>query len=185
MDTTDLAAKLGRLVRERGWNQEDFARAARLNRHTVRKVLQGTHPLRNSTVESCARALGLTVSDLHDQPLAVLLARLHGRQPADGEGALQRVRERAVLPGLAAWAEENAGRLAELSPDELEELLGEQGPHGRLARLGVERFVELLERRRRVVEQVRALADTERFGLLEEFVGVLYEQAKAVPTRWS
>ena len=32
----ELALKIKRLVQERGWNQEDFARIADLNRHTVR-----------------------------------------------------------------------------------------------------------------------------------------------------
>ena len=31
-----LAAKIARLVEERGWNQEDFARITKLNRQTVR-----------------------------------------------------------------------------------------------------------------------------------------------------
>ncbi len=36
---SELAAKIARLVEERGWNQEEFARIARLNRHTVRQIL--------------------------------------------------------------------------------------------------------------------------------------------------
>ena len=36
----DLANKIARLVEERGWNQEDFARISQLNRHTVRQILQ-------------------------------------------------------------------------------------------------------------------------------------------------
>ena len=39
--TVELANKIARLVEERGWNQEEFARIARLNRHTVRQIL---HP---------------------------------------------------------------------------------------------------------------------------------------------
>ena len=37
----ELANKIARLVEERGWNQEDFARISKLNRHTVRQILQG------------------------------------------------------------------------------------------------------------------------------------------------
>ena len=36
-DSVELASKIARLVQERGWNQEDFARIADLNRHTVRR----------------------------------------------------------------------------------------------------------------------------------------------------
>src|SRR5262245_24675675 len=64
--TDDLASKIARLVQERGWNQEDFARIANLNRHTVRSILQRStgRRLRNATIMSCARALGLTVNEL-------------------------------------------------------------------------------------------------------------------------
>ncbi len=51
-----LAGKIARLVQERGWNQEDFARIANLNRHTVRQILQhgDQRRLRNATIMSCA-----------------------------------------------------------------------------------------------------------------------------------
>src|SRR5207237_4556072 len=38
-DAAELASKIARLVEERGWNQEDFARATQLNRQTVRHIL--------------------------------------------------------------------------------------------------------------------------------------------------
>ncbi len=52
----DLANKIARLVQERGWNQEEFARITRLNRHTVRQILlRGEHRrLRNATIGACA-----------------------------------------------------------------------------------------------------------------------------------
>ena len=63
---SDLAGKIARLVEERGWNQEDFARIANLNRHTVREIIKnGTdRRLRNATVSQCAEALGLHVNEL-------------------------------------------------------------------------------------------------------------------------
>jgi putative molybdopterin biosynthesis protein len=62
----ELAARIARLVEERGWNQEEFARIARVNRHTARQILLQTagRSLRNSTILACARALGLSVEDL-------------------------------------------------------------------------------------------------------------------------
>ena len=56
-----LGAKIARLVQERGWNQEEFARSADLNRLTVRSLFQGPpRKLHNATVSACARALGLS-----------------------------------------------------------------------------------------------------------------------------
>jgi transcriptional regulator with XRE-family HTH domain len=178
----ELANKIARLVEERGWNQEDFARISKLNRHTVRQILLSgpKRRLRNATVSQCAEALGLTVSELRNLSLERLLPRMHGKPPADEE-ALKLLHERATLPDLVSWLERNAGRAAELRPDEVQELLDMQGPGGPLEKLGVENFVDLIERRRHVVCQVREIAGTEYFELLEQLIRLIFEKVK--PTR--
>src|SRR5438067_4298747 len=129
----DLANKIARLVEERGWNQEDFARISQLNRHTVRQILHGgpKRRLRNATVSQCAGALGLTVSELRNLPLERLLPRMHGKPPADEE-ALKLLDERSSLPALKNWLERNKERAAGLLPAEVQELLDMQGPSGPL-----------------------------------------------------
>ena len=42
IDPPELTAKIARLVEERGWNQEEFSRIARVNRHTARQILLGS-----------------------------------------------------------------------------------------------------------------------------------------------
>lgn len=175
----ELANKIARLVEERGWNQEDFARIARLNRHTVRQILHGgpKRQLRNVTVSKCAEALGLTVSELRNLPLERLLPRMHGEPPADEE-ALKLLYERATLPDLVGWLERNKGRAANFQPDEIQELLDMQGPAGPLEKMGVENCVELIERRRALVRQVREIAGTEYLELLEQLVQLIFEKIK-------
>jgi transcriptional regulator with XRE-family HTH domain len=175
----ELANKIARLVEEKGWNQDEFARFSRLNRHTVHQILHGTQKrqLRNKTVSQCAKALDLTVSELRTLPLDRLLPRMHGKPPADDE-ALRSLYERAALPDLVSWLERNRDRAAELRPDEVQELLEMQGPGGPLAKLGVEHCVDLIERRRRVQCRVRDIACTEYFELLEQFVQLLHEKVK-------
>jgi transcriptional regulator with XRE-family HTH domain len=175
----DLANKIARLVEERGWNQEDFARISQLNRHTVRQILNSgpKRRLRNATVSQCAEALGLTVSELRNQPLERLLPRMHGKPPADDE-ALKLLYERAALPDLVSWLERNKERAAGLLPDEVQELLDMQGPGGPLDKIGVENFVDLIERRRRVLSQVREIANTEYLDLLEQLVRLIFDKVK-------
>ena len=86
-NASELAGKIARLVEERGWNQEDFARSTQLNRQTVRQILSqnGQRRLRNATVSACARALGLSVSELRNRPLQQLLARMNRRPPEGDE----------------------------------------------------------------------------------------------------
>lgn len=179
----DLATRIARLVQERGWNQEEFARICRLNRHTVRQILHpgGARRLRNATISACARALGLTVNDLRTVPLARLLARMHDAQAANGDDPLRRLHEQATQPELRAWIERNLDRARKLPPDAIDELLALQGSGGPLTAFGVEGFVERLERRRNLVQQVHAIAGTEYLDLLEKMVALIYE--KVQPSR--
>ena len=176
----DLAAKIARLVEERGWNQEDFARIANLNRHTVREIVKNREGrrLRNATVKQCAEALGLEVNVLRDLPLERLLPLMRNERHVPDTAALTLLEEKATQPELAAWLREHPDRAAQLTFDEAEELLGIQGPNGPLARMGVEHYVEVIERKRRLYEQVNAVAVTEYLGFLEQMVGLLYEKIR-------
>ena len=102
--SADLAAKIAGLVEEKGWNQEDFAKISGLNRQTVRMILQptGERRLRNATVAACARALGLSVSELRAQPLEKLLIRIHEQPRFNGQSdeKVHRLYELATQPEL-------------------------------------------------------------------------------------
>jgi transcriptional regulator with XRE-family HTH domain len=179
----ELAAKIARLVEERGWNQEEFARIARVNRHTARQILLQTagRSLRNSTILACARALGLSVNDLRSLPLDKLLPRMRDAQPADGEAGLRRLYELAKQPELVAWLERNPDRARRLSTEERHELLALQDAAGPHKTFGVEGFVQRLERRRTIVDQVHAIAGTEYLDLLERIVELIHD--KVQPSR--
>lgn len=179
IDHADLASKIARLVEERGWNQEDFARIANLNRQTIRQILQptGDRRLRNATIGACARALGLTVNELRTAPLEKLLPRMTETRPVGDEAQpRRRLFEEATQPELLAWIDRNPDRAAQLTDDEIDELLSLQGTGGPLTTFGVQQFVELLERRRRIQQQVQVIANTEYIDLLEQFVGLIFEK---------
>jgi transcriptional regulator with XRE-family HTH domain len=178
-----LAAKIARLVQERGWNQEDFARIAHLNRQTVRHIMQGRNRrLRNATLSACARALGLPVNDLLNQPLERLLPRMNGQPPPSDEN-LHRVYEKVSQPELLAWLERNPDRARHFSPEEIDELVSLQGTGGPLTSFGVERFVELIERKRKLIHQVQAIAGTEYIDVLEKLVALMYEKVQPYADR--
>ena|SRR5579871_838375 len=175
-----LGATVARLVRERGWNQEDFARIAKISRHTVRTIFVNgeNRRLHNATVSSCAHALGLTVSELRTLPLEKLLARMRGTVPEEGDDTLKRLYELATQPQLVAWLNRHADRARQLTASEIYELLDMQGPNGPIAKLGVEHFVDLLERKRRLREQVEAIARSEYLPFLEQIVALLAEKVE-------
>lgn len=183
-DATALAEKIARLVEERGWNQDEFARIADLNRLTVRQILlRSPRRLRNATVGACARALGLTVSDLRHLPLDLLLPRMQRTEPAAPCNALHRLFEEAAQPELTAWIQRNPDRARCLAADEIDELLSLQGTGGPMTAYGVEHFVELIERKRRLKEQMDAIAGTEYLEILEKLVGLLYQKIQPYPDK--
>ena len=188
-DNDELINKIARLVQERGWNMEEFARIARINRNTVRMIV--THgiaantgkarKLHNATVSACAKALGVSVNELLTTPLEKLLRRMSDSHPSHSGAAIRKLFDHAWQPELVAWLERNPDRARQLSPDEIEEVLILQGPEGPLAAYGVEAFIGRLERRRRLIKQVVAVSGTEFLDLLELFVGLLHD--KIQPSR--
>jgi transcriptional regulator with XRE-family HTH domain len=184
-DSADLANKIARLVEERGWNQEEFARITRLNRHTVRQILlSGERRLRNATTSACARALGLSVNDLRTLPLEQLLPRMRAADAiSNGTDSRRRLREESTHPELLAWVEDNPDRARRLTADEVNEVLALQGAGAPLSVPGIDRLVERIERRRTLVHRVSALADSEYLDLLEKFVDLLFEKVQPPPDR--
>ena len=176
----DLAEKIAKLVEEKGWNQEDFARISNLNRHTVRLILHGgpKRNLRNATISQCAEAFGLTVNELRTMTLERLLLRVRGKVPVDEE-AQKLLMQEAALPELVVWLERNPRKAGELRADEVHELLAMQYPGGNLERLGVDHCVELLERRRNLICRVKIIAGTQYLDLLEQVVDLAYEKVAA------
>ncbi len=175
-DSAELTQKIRRLAEECGWNMDEFARRADLNRLTVRQIMtDGSRRLRNATISACARALGLSVSELRDLPLERLLGRVRRIEAAPAE-SLRRLYDQATQPELLAWLERNPERAGRLSPAELDELLSLQGTGGPLTAFGVEHFIDLLERKRKLKEQVDAIAGTEYLQTLETIVSLLYEK---------
>lgn len=178
-----LGAKIAGLVEERGWSQEEFARRSGLNRLTVRQIVSSSmaHRPRTATLAACAKALGLSLNELRTRTLEQLLASANnGNDP---------VRERhkriewATQPELAAWMERNADRAARLNDWELDELLSLQGVGGPLTAQGVDHFVGLIERKRKLLERVQTVAATGYLTLLEQIVDLLYDKIRPYANR--
>jgi transcriptional regulator with XRE-family HTH domain len=175
-----ITEKIAHLVAEKGWNQEDFARLAKLNRNTAREILLNPKKrLRNQTVRLCADALGIPVHELMASPVERLLQRKDGDTARTKHNPL----EIATQPELQNWMERNPERSKALSADEVDELLSLQGTGGPMTAFGVDHFVEQIERKRKLKEKVDAIAGTEYLPLLEQFVTLVYEKIQPYPDR--
>ena len=118
------------------------------------------------------------MSELTDVPLDRLLPRMNAQptQAAPDDTGLRRLYEQATQPELRSWMERNPDRAKQLTEAEIDELLSLQGTGGPLTSLGVDHFVQIIERKRRLVHQVQAVAGTEYLDLLEKLVGLMYEK---------
>lgn len=179
-----LSGKIARLVEEKGWNQEEFARLSQLHRLTVRNIFQGgARRLHNATVSACSRALGLSVHDLRNLPLPVLIGRLKGQDHSSPSAEeLRRLYEDATQPEVLDWLRHHPEKAGELSPEELDELLSLQGTGGPLTGFGVGKSVDQIVRRRRLIEKVLDIAGTELIDLLEPLIDLMHE--KVQPYGW-
>ena len=179
-DMSALAGKIARLVEERGWNQEDFVRNTGLNRQTVRQILKHNdgRRLRNGTVSRCAKALGLSVNELRHASLERLLVRITDSASRNCDQTTRRLYEQATQPELQAWLERNPERARLLSKEAIDELLSLQGTGGPLTGLGVQHFVDLIERKEKLIDKIHAIAGTEYLDLLERLVTLMYEKVQ-------
>src|SRR5262249_1535596 len=151
---------------------------AGLNRQTVRSIMddETNRHLRNATIGACARALNLPVSDLIHMPLERLLPRMRNSHAYQNDASLRKLYEQAPQPDPIAWIERNTERANQLEDGEIVELVSQQGPDGPLSKLGVEHCVSLIERKRRLIQQVRHIAGTEYLELLEKIVSLIHDK---------
>ena len=94
---------------------------------------------------------------------------------ASSDEVLRRRYEQATQPEFKAWIERNPDRARALADDELAELLAGQAAG---AGFSPEAVAARIERRRRVVLHVRAIAATEYLDLLEQMVALLFDKVR-------
>jgi len=176
-NTPTIQNKISSLVEERGWNQEEFARITRLHRHTIRKILLGpAFQLRNATVESCARALGISVHDLHHRPLDFLLNQIRQSNVSELGKHFQRLQDQAYQPDLKSWIERNPERARTLSSKDADEIVLFQKT-GNFNTSSLEAFVIRLERKRRLLEKINHLKSSKHLEILEQMVDLMHQQS--------
>jgi hypothetical protein len=96
--------------------------------------------------------------------------------PAGGQQTRRRLYEEVSQPELLRWIDANPDRAGQFSADEIDELRSLQGTGGPLTSEGVEHYVERIERKRRLLDQVAAIAGTEYLETLEKMVALMYEK---------
>lgn len=86
--------------------------------------------------------------------------------------------EIACQPELIRWLEDHPDKAAELSADEVDELLSLNGTGGPLTYFGVEHHIAFMEDRRSVIDMVRVLHGTDKGAVLKEIVASMYKDSQ-------
>src|SRR5260370_22010734 len=94
-----------------------------------------------------------------------------------------RLYELATQPEFVAWLERNPDRAGQLTEEDIDELLSLQGTGGPLTAFGVEHFVDLIERKNRLIGKVHAIAGTEYLDLLEQMENLMYDKIRPYADR--
>ena len=170
-----LCAKIARLVQERGWSRQTFARQAGLHRLTVSRILAGVERrLHAATVEACAKAFGFTALELRSESTERLLGRR--ASPYAGAEAKQRLFEETMPPEVREWLRDHPDRVAQLSPEEVDELLSLRESSEPLTAFAVSELIHRIERRRRLMQKVSTIAGTEFVDFLETLVDLVHDK---------
>jgi hypothetical protein len=154
-----------------------------VNRRTAHDILSGDKAtVRADTVEKIAEAFKLSVADLQSLDVDELVRRLRGaafpfHSQADLAEAL------AVQPLLVDWLNDHPEEAAKLMPWELDELKSLQATGGPLTYEGVAHFVAIIFRKREAVAMLTALAGTELFPIVEDFLRVLHARVQPYKDR--
>lgn len=172
-----IQKKIATLVAERGWNQEEFARISRLNRHTIRKILLAPpFNLRNATIESCARAIGISVHDLYNRNIDSLLSLIRQATQTELGKHFQRLQDQTFQPDLKSWVERYPERARTLSSRDVDDLILFQKA-GNFNTSSLEAFIIRLERKRRILEKINHLKNSKHLELLEQMIDLMHQQS--------
>ena len=154
-----------------------------LNRQTVRLFQQPRkRGLHNATVSACAKALGLSVNELQARLSNTCCRTCIARRRSARRRSIP-LYDRATQPEVLTWITAEPPAHRQLTDLEVNELLSLQGTGGPLTTIGVEHYVGLIERKRKLLGRVHAVAGTEYLNLLEQLVELLYEKVQAYPEK--
>jgi hypothetical protein len=105
---------------------------------------------------------------------------MHAADTANDDARLKRLYADATRPELIAWIERNEDRARELTAEECDELVSLQGDSGPLATLGVERVIELMARKRELIDKIRVVSGSEYLAALEQIVDLMYRKVRGM-----
>lgn len=88
----------------------------------------------------------------------------------------------ACQPIFCQWSIDHPDRFSELTPDEIDELLSLQATGGPLTEFGVEHFVGILERRRKLHLQLDAIAGTDWLDHVERYLELVFQAIQVRPS---
>jgi len=159
-DSPRLGANVRRLLARLGMTQAAVVAATGLDERTVRSLVYGRARPHARTLHKFAAGLGVAVDELF--------------QAADDPAAAF---DRTTNPAVASVVEQRPELFAGWSPGEFDELFSRVAVGGELTEEGALAAAEAMNQRRRLMQQVAVLLETDKADMLRQFVALLYREA--------
>jgi transcriptional regulator with XRE-family HTH domain len=156
-----IASNIRRLMAREGLTYEDVVQATGLDERTIRGLMRGENRPHARTLNKLALGLGVSVDELFGLPSSFD----------------QREFDRATNPVADCVAKSHPEVFDGWSPADFDELASRFGTGGELTEAGTLAVAAAMNRKRRVLEQVAFLLETNEADLLADFVALLYDRA--------
>lgn len=157
-----LGDNLRRIMSQQGLTINEVAERTKLDKRTIRGILEGSKRPHPRTVGQLAQGLGVAVDELYIDPTRLLYRRF----------------DQQTNPVVEKVIQEYPDLFQDWTTAEFEELYSRFGMGGGLTEEGVVEIARRTRRRRELQHKLAVLLETSQADLVETIINVLYEKLR-------
>jgi len=158
-----LGENLRRIMAQIGLTINQVAERTKLDKRTIRGILEGSKRPHPRTVGQLAEGLGVSVDDLYVDPTRLLYRRF----------------DRQTNPVVEKVIQDHPDLFSDWTTVEFEELYSRFGMGGALTEEGVVEAARRTNRHRELERKLAVLLETSHAELVENIINLFYEKVRA------
>jgi len=158
-----LGDNLRRIMSQLGLTINEVAERTKLDKRTIRGILEGSKRPHPKTIGQLAEGLGVSVDELYIDPTRLLYRRL----------------DKQTNPVVEKVIQEHPELFADWTTAEFEELYSRFGMGGAMTEEGVLEAARKTNRRRILQHKLAVLLETSQAELIENIINLFYEKLRA------
>ncbi len=158
-----LGDNLRRIMSQLGLTINEVAERTKLDKRTIRGILEGSKRPHPRTIGQLAEGLGVSVDELYIDPTRLLYRRF----------------DKQTNPVVEKVIQEHPDLFADWTTAEFEELYSRFGMGGAMTEEGVLEAARKTNRRRMLQHKLAVLLETSQADLIENIINLFYERVRA------